>query len=631
MGADWCHVTTAASPEPPSYKYWAFISYSHRDESWARWLHTALETYRIPAQLAQRHAITGLSGDRIYPVFRDRDELSGGFDLAEAIKDALEQSRFLIVICSPSSAASGHVRQEIEVFEGFGREDRVICLIVDGEPGASARPESGLQECLPAPVRTKKTADGVLVPCEPIAADVRKGKDGKTNAKLKILAEMLGVAFNDLKQRDERRHFKRRMQFAAAGVGAFLLATAGFLLALDAGVNAPGGATVRRLADRHHVSILRRFASDAEVRQHASQLRKRLAERLLTARRGGWFGPAFKPDDGANDGVWIHSQIAYAMLSVPDGDPAIVANVASMLGVPFSSDLKFERNGVKYGWLARPGELTPLSVPAFWTAMSLATALRKDGYPTPAAKSEALDHLAYVQEALASYHPAGTESWNLFPRQRAPAQHNVYAATLALMSLLEAKRANLPWRGTTDERDRLIRQTFDWLVARYDRRQTPPGWKPGDDSLDTASEGLSLQIYGRLLDAQATAGLTIPTEILRQIPRHLAGIVDRPLDFPSTSGEFVSTIAFDGDKPYVARESINFPWYPWALDCAVRWLESPDGRAAPPEDRVVVERALAHLVMTLGDEAATSASDGWTFVAAEMVYGLSTVAPTERR
>ena len=28
------------------YKYRAFISYSHRDEQWASWLHKALETYR---------------------------------------------------------------------------------------------------------------------------------------------------------------------------------------------------------------------------------------------------------------------------------------------------------------------------------------------------------------------------------------------------------------------------------------------------------------------------------------------------------------------------------------------------------------------------------------------------------
>jgi hypothetical protein len=68
-------------------KYWAFISYSHRDESWARWLHTALETYRIPAAVAQGLPAPGgtLATDRIYPVFRDRDELG---HLVMALGDA---------------------------------------------------------------------------------------------------------------------------------------------------------------------------------------------------------------------------------------------------------------------------------------------------------------------------------------------------------------------------------------------------------------------------------------------------------------------------------------------------------------------------------------------------------------
>jgi eukaryotic-like serine/threonine-protein kinase len=204
----------AASPSAESsYKYWAFISYSHRDKEWAQWLHTALETYRIPARLAQRSAASDAwpSRDRIYPVFLDREELSGGFDLGERIRTALEQSCFLIVICSPHAVASHHVQQEIDAFESLGREHRVLCLIIDGEPGASGMPASGLQECLPAPVRTRRTPEGELVPCEPIAADARKAKDGKTNAKLKILAEMLGVPFAELRQRDEHRRLRRRL------------------------------------------------------------------------------------------------------------------------------------------------------------------------------------------------------------------------------------------------------------------------------------------------------------------------------------------------------------------------------------------------------------------------------------
>ena len=37
-----------------NFKYWAFISYSHADEEWAKWLHKSLETYRVPRKLVGR-------------------------------------------------------------------------------------------------------------------------------------------------------------------------------------------------------------------------------------------------------------------------------------------------------------------------------------------------------------------------------------------------------------------------------------------------------------------------------------------------------------------------------------------------------------------------------------------------
>ena len=55
------------------FRYRAFISYSHRDERWARWLQKALETYRVPSHLA--HPQWGVASRRLSPVFRDRSDL----------------------------------------------------------------------------------------------------------------------------------------------------------------------------------------------------------------------------------------------------------------------------------------------------------------------------------------------------------------------------------------------------------------------------------------------------------------------------------------------------------------------------------------------------------------------------
>ena len=88
------------------FRYKAFISYSHSDEVWAKWLHRALETYRVPKHLVGRESVFGPVPERIAPVFRDRDELATATNLGETLTRALEQSAFQVVICSPAAAKS---------------------------------------------------------------------------------------------------------------------------------------------------------------------------------------------------------------------------------------------------------------------------------------------------------------------------------------------------------------------------------------------------------------------------------------------------------------------------------------------------------------------------------------------
>src|SRR5262245_15222242 len=71
----------AAPQARASREYAAFISYRHadnRDEGrqWASWLHHALETYEVPADIAATHNDRGERiPERLYPVFRDEEEL----------------------------------------------------------------------------------------------------------------------------------------------------------------------------------------------------------------------------------------------------------------------------------------------------------------------------------------------------------------------------------------------------------------------------------------------------------------------------------------------------------------------------------------------------------------------------
>jgi hypothetical protein len=43
----------------PAFRYRAFLSYSHHDTAWGKWLHGALESYRIDKDLVGRETPMG--------------------------------------------------------------------------------------------------------------------------------------------------------------------------------------------------------------------------------------------------------------------------------------------------------------------------------------------------------------------------------------------------------------------------------------------------------------------------------------------------------------------------------------------------------------------------------------------
>src|SRR3989304_9820969 len=123
--------------DPVSLKYRAFISYSHADAGWARWLHRGLESFRIDKDLAGRETATGAIPQALRPIFRDRDDFTAGHTLTEQTLAALDASHALIVICSPSSAQSLYVNEEIRLFKSRHPDRPGIPLIVGGGPRAA--------------------------------------------------------------------------------------------------------------------------------------------------------------------------------------------------------------------------------------------------------------------------------------------------------------------------------------------------------------------------------------------------------------------------------------------------------------------------------------------------------------
>lgn len=209
-------------------RYSAFISYSHADTPVARWLHRALEAYRLPRGLVGQASPFGPVPARLPPVFRDRDELPASADLGQELRAALAAARFQIVLCSPRSARSMWVNEEILAFKRAHGEARVLPLIIDGEPYAG-----DARECFPPALRFRLAADGSLsdVPAEPIAADLRDGKDGKRLALLKLVAGITGLKLDQLAQRDAAR---RQRQLLAITGGSLTIALVTIGLAIYA-------------------------------------------------------------------------------------------------------------------------------------------------------------------------------------------------------------------------------------------------------------------------------------------------------------------------------------------------------------------------------------------------------------
>lgn len=180
--------------------YDAFISYSHQDLKWGKWLQRRLENYRIPREFRQ-------NGKHLH-IFRDQTDLAG-VELHSSLQRALEASRFLIVICSPASAVSPWVAEEIRAFRELGGTERIIPFVVDGEP-MSDDPE---KECFPEALRN-------LEDMELLGTNIQE--IGKNKALLKILSVLLDVRLNRLTDRDRQRRVRKGLIIGGAG----LIATA---------------------------------------------------------------------------------------------------------------------------------------------------------------------------------------------------------------------------------------------------------------------------------------------------------------------------------------------------------------------------------------------------------------------
>lgn len=201
-------------------RYFAFLSYSHKDEELADWLHDELEGFHVPPELTGRLTDNGVIPKRLAPIFRDEHELAAASDLSLEIEQALRSSQFLVVLCSPEAAKSRWTNAEIELFKRTRPDGCVLAAIAAGEPFASDIPGREAEECFPPALRQKFDRRGRPTGkrAEPLAADLREEGDGRRLGLLRLVAGMLGVGLDDLVQRETTRRHRRLAWLTAASL-----------------------------------------------------------------------------------------------------------------------------------------------------------------------------------------------------------------------------------------------------------------------------------------------------------------------------------------------------------------------------------------------------------------------------
>lgn len=209
-----------------NYTYDAFISYRHADldKFTAENLHRQLESFRLPASVSKKRSKDMKT--RIHRIFRDKDELPIASDLASPIMAALQESEFLIVICSPRTPESVWVAREIDTFISMHGREHILAVLIEGEPSESFPPAllaAEKQVTLPDGTQTIEK-----VPVEPLAADVR-GKNKREVLKnikseiIRLAAPMFSCGYDELKQRHRERKIKRTLRIMSAVCIFFLL------------------------------------------------------------------------------------------------------------------------------------------------------------------------------------------------------------------------------------------------------------------------------------------------------------------------------------------------------------------------------------------------------------------------
>ena len=115
--------------EPARFQYRAFLSYSRADQKTVDEVFKLLQRFRTPRSLRKTHGTFGALPTSLN-TFLDRKSAQLGATVPDRLKEAIQNSAFLIVFCSEASAKSFWVAEEIKEFLKCAPAVRILPVFV---------------------------------------------------------------------------------------------------------------------------------------------------------------------------------------------------------------------------------------------------------------------------------------------------------------------------------------------------------------------------------------------------------------------------------------------------------------------------------------------------------------------
>ena len=192
----------------------------------AQRLADGIHHYRLPAGVKP--------ADKSFDYRRTVMDVSGE-PMDEALTERLEQSRCLVLFCSPDTKSDPLILKKMEHFREKHGQESIIAVMVRGEP-IDSFPESFIEKKVVRRIMPDMSVVESVDTIEPVAADLR-GNTRKRRRELlryevvRITASVLGLHPDALEQRHRARH-RRAVTAALTMVGAVCLVAAAIFLRL---------------------------------------------------------------------------------------------------------------------------------------------------------------------------------------------------------------------------------------------------------------------------------------------------------------------------------------------------------------------------------------------------------------